>query len=98
MNLLKYSNWEILYLVMREHETMLSVDEILTIVSDSTKKMIIENHTISNNEAYDIEEMLSIVYKRIDNEYENYPFIQCAWLGENEMLSISFCEQRQLLC
>lgn len=73
MNLLKYSNWEILYLVMREHETMLSVDEILTIVSDSTKKMIIENHTISNNEAYDIEEMLSIVYKRIDNEYENYP-------------------------
>jgi len=52
---------------------MLSVDEILTIVSDSTKKMVIENHTISNNEAYDIEEMLSIVYKRIDNEYENYP-------------------------
>ena len=73
LNLLKYSNWEVLYMVMREHETMLSVDEILTIVSDSTKKMVIENHIISNNEAYDIEEMLSIVYKRIDNEYENYP-------------------------
>lgn len=73
LNLLKYNNWEILYLVMREHETMLSVDEILTIVSDSTKIMVIEEHTISNNEAYDIEEILSIVHKRIDNEYENYP-------------------------
>lgn len=73
LNLLKYSNWEVLYMVMREYETMLSVDEILTIVSDSTKKMLIENHTIGSIEAYDIEEMLSIVYNRIDNEYENYP-------------------------
>ncbi len=73
LNLLKYSNWEVLYFVMRKHETMLTVDEILTIISDSTKKMIIENHTIGNNEANHIEEMLSIVYERIDNEYENYP-------------------------
>ena len=73
LNLLKYSNWEVLYVVMREYETMLSVDEILTIVSDSTKKMVIENQTIGSIEAYDIEEMLSIVYNRIDNEYENCP-------------------------
>lgn len=73
LNLLKYSNWEVLYLVMREHATMLSLDEILTIVSDSTKKMVLENHTIDNNEVYSIEEILSIIYKRIENEYENYP-------------------------
>lgn len=74
-NLLKFSNWEKLYFVMHEQAAMLNAEEILTIISDSTKKMISENYQIDSNEVYFIEQMLSIVYQRIDNDFDSYPII-----------------------
>ena len=74
-NLLKFSNWNELYFVIHEQVTMLNVEEILTIISDSTKKMIAENHQIDGNESYFIVKMLSIVYQRIGNDFDSYHHI-----------------------
>ncbi len=74
-NLLKYNNWDNLYCIMHEQAEMLSVGEILTIISDSTKKMIAENHQIDHNKSYFIVQILSVVYQRIGNDFESYPIL-----------------------
>lgn len=74
-NLLKYSNWNMLYSIMYKQAEILSVEEILAIISDSTKKMIAEKHQIFDNESYMIEKILSIVYQRIGNDFESYPIL-----------------------
>ena len=74
-NLLKYSNWNWLYFIIYKQAEMLSVEEILLIISDSTKKMIAENHQILDNESYLIEEIFSIIYQRIGNDFESYPIL-----------------------
>lgn len=74
-NLLKYSSWNRLYSIMYKHAEILSLEEILAIVSDSIKKMIDENHQMLNNESYFIEKMVSIVYQRIGNDFESYPIL-----------------------
>lgn len=72
-NLLKFSNWTELYSIMHKQESMLSTCEILTTVSDSIKRIISEKYQMGDYEIYLIEELLSIVYRRIGNDFENYP-------------------------
>lgn len=74
-NLLNFSNWHELYSIMNEQELMLNVEEILTIILDSIKKIVVEKYQISDHEKYLIEQLLDIVYQRIGNDFENYPIL-----------------------
>lgn len=60
---------------MYKQESILNTEEILTIISDSTRKMVTENHQIGDNESYLIKRLLSIVYRRIGNDFESYPIL-----------------------
>lgn len=73
--LILFSNWHELYFVTHEQESILSTEEILTIISDSTRKMVAEDYQIGNNESYLIEQILSIVYRRIGYDFESYPIL-----------------------
>ncbi len=74
-NLVMYSNWNTLYDVMYKQADMLNTEEILTIISDSTKKIITENYQIGTNKSYFIEQLLTNVYQRIGDDFENYPIL-----------------------
>lgn len=74
-NLLKYSNWNALSLIMHSQIEMFNIEEILTIISESTKKMIAEKASIGNNECYFIERLFSAVHQRIGDDFESYPML-----------------------
>ena len=74
-NLLKYSNWSTLFFIIHENIKMLSSEEVLTIISTSTIKMIDEKHTVKDDESYFIIQILSIIYQRINNDLESYPIL-----------------------
>ncbi len=74
-NLLKYNNWHKLYFIMHYQKEMLNTEEILTIISESTQKLIAEKSQIGNNEKYLIEQLFSTVYQRIGNDFEGYPIL-----------------------
>ena len=98
-NLLKYSNWNRLYSIVYEQAEILSVEEILAIISDSINKMIAENCQI-NYYDYLIEEMLSIIYQRIGNDFESYPILfelelqLCSVLGCDNMKCCQYLFKR----
>lgn len=72
-NLLKYKNWHELYRITRSQKEMLNTEEIISITSKSTQKMIEEKVEIGNNMSYLIKQLLSTVYQRIGSDYENHP-------------------------
>ncbi|MCR5523966.1 MAG: SMEK domain-containing protein [Clostridia bacterium] len=72
-NLIEYQNWNELFIIAFEQRKMLSVEEILSIISDSTNLMINEKHQSDSIESYYIEKLLSVVYERIGAAFENYP-------------------------
>lgn len=74
-NLLKYSNWNALRLIMHSQIEMFNTEEILTIISESTQQMIAEKASISNNDCYFIKQLLSVVHQRIGNDFESYPVL-----------------------
>lgn len=74
-NLLKYSNWNALRLIMHSQIEMFNTEEILTIISESTQQMIAEKPSISNNDCYFIKQLLSVVHQRIGNDFESYPVL-----------------------
>ena len=74
-NLLKYSNWNALRLIMHSQIEMFNTEEILTIISESTQQMITEKPSISNNDCYFIKQLLSVVHQRIGNDFESYPVL-----------------------
>ena len=74
-NLILFSNWQELYLVVYKQESVLNTGEILTIIFDSTQKMIVEKYQTISNESYLIKQLLSVVYDRIDGDFESYPIL-----------------------
>ena len=60
---------------MHEQESMLNTEEILTIISDSIRKMVTEDYQIGNIDSYLIKRLLSIVYRRIGDDFESYPIL-----------------------
>lgn len=72
-NLLRFGNFHELYYIMYKQESFLNTDEILAILSESTRKMDAENYQISNNDSYILEQVLSVLYNRIGNSFERYP-------------------------
>lgn len=74
-NLLKYSNWNALRLIMHSQIEMFNTEEILTIIFESTQQMIAEKPSISNNDCYFIKQLLSVVHQRIGNDFESYPVL-----------------------
>ena len=72
-NLLKYKNWHELYRITHSQKDMLNTEEIISIISKSTQKMIEEKVEIGNNMSYLIKQLLSTVYQRIGSDYENHP-------------------------
>lgn len=74
-NLLKYSNWNALRLIMHSQIEMFNTEEILTIISESTMKMIAEKVSIRNAECYFIKRLFATVHQRIGNDFESYPML-----------------------
>ncbi len=72
-NLLKYSNWNAISLIMHSQMKMFNTEELLTIISESTQKMIAEKSTIGDNECYFIKQLFSAVHQRVGNDFEGYP-------------------------
>lgn len=103
-NLLKYSNWNELYFIMYQQSEMLSAEEILAILSNSTIKMITENHPINDNEGYFIEELISLVYQKTGNDFENYPMLYglemrlCSVIGWGKMKCCQYFFKRNAYC
>lgn len=74
-NLIKYSNWNSLSLIMHSQIEMFNTEEILIIISESTQKMIDEKASIGNNDCYFIKRLLSVVHQRIGDDFESYPVL-----------------------
>ena len=74
-NLLKYNNWRELFFVMYSQKEMFSTEEILTIISESTKKIINEKIQIGDSEGYYLKQLFSTVYRRIGSDYDNFPLL-----------------------
>lgn len=74
-NLLKYSNWNALSLIMHSQIEMFNTEEILTIISESSQKMIDEKATLGNNDCYFIKRLFSVVHQRIGDDFESYPIL-----------------------
>ena len=72
-NLLKYSNWNALSLIMHSQVEMFNTEEILIIISECTMKMITEKASIGSNECYFIKHLFSTVHQRIGDDFESYP-------------------------
>lgn len=72
-NLLLYSCWHKLFHIMYMQSKQFSVEKILSILSESIRKINEEKYQISNNDAYLIKELLSTVYDRIGIDFERYP-------------------------
>jgi hypothetical protein len=74
-NLLKYSNWNALNLIMHSQIEMFNTEEILTIISESSQKMIAERATLGNNDCHFIKRLFSVVHQRIGDDFESYPIL-----------------------
>lgn len=74
-NLLKYSNWNALILIMHSQIEMFNTEEILIIISESTQKLIAEKVSITNNECYFIKQLFATVHQRIGDDFESYPIL-----------------------
>lgn len=72
-NLIKYSNWNAINLIIHSQIKMFNTEELLTIISESTQKMIAEKLTLGGNECNFIKRLFSEVHQRIGNDYEGYP-------------------------
>ncbi len=60
---------------MHSQIEMFNTEEILTIISESTLKMIAEKASIGNNECYFIKRLFSAVHQRIGKDFESYPML-----------------------
>lgn len=74
-NLIKYSNWNAINLIMHSQIKMFNTEELLTIISESTQKMIAEKLTLGGNECNFIKRLFSEVHQRIGNDFEGYPIL-----------------------
>ena len=74
-NLLKYSNWNALNLIMHSQIEMFNTEEILTIISEASQKMIAERATLGNNDCHFIKRLFSVVHQRIGDDFESYPIL-----------------------
>ena len=74
-SLIKYSNWNALGLIMHSQVETFNTEEILTIISECTMKMIAEKTSIGNNDCYFIKSLFSKVHQRIGDNFESYPLL-----------------------
>lgn len=72
-NLIKYSNWNAINLIIHSQIKMFNTEELLTIISESTQKMIAEKLTLGGNDCNFIKRLFSEIHQRIGNDYESYP-------------------------
>lgn len=73
--LIEFSNWRELYFIIQEQESKFNTKDIVSIIAESTNKMILEGHKIDDQEGYMLKQLLAIVYKRIGNDFENFPVL-----------------------
>lgn len=72
-NLMRYDNWDAINLIMHSQIKMFNIEELLTIISESTQKMIAEKLTLGGNECSFIKRLFLEVHQRIVNDFEGYP-------------------------
>ena len=72
-NLFEYGNFSHLFRILSLHYNMISVEDLISIISRSLHKMIAEKLHFTGSEPYYIEHVLLNVYKQIGNRFDKFP-------------------------
>ncbi len=90
-NLLKHENWTVLFNILHDRSERFDVEQILQILSRAIESLSNKMQLIGSNLAYLVENVFSIIYNRVQSNFECYPLlfdleIRCFdFLGWNNM-------------
>lgn len=72
-NLVKHSNWTVLFTLLNDHSSLLCVEELINILLNSINQIIMMNQPIGSHEGYLLKQIISNANTRIREDFDNYP-------------------------